>query len=77
MPRSAAFANVVGALTVLGSSAFAAKVATIGDKAVILPWGDCLVALAVSQREPILIILIAIVTGYAIQAIRKLHWQEV
>lgn len=54
-------------------SALAAEVATVGDKAVILPWGDWLVALAVSLREPILTILIPIIAGYAIQAIRKVY----
>ncbi|PXW65538.1 hypothetical protein [Methylobacterium sp. B4] len=53
--------------------ALAAEVATIGDKAVILPWGDWLVAFAVSLREPILTILLPIVAAYIIQAIRKVY----
>lgn len=53
--------------------ALAAEVATVGDKAVIVPWGDWLVALAVSLREPILTILIPIIAGYVIQAIRKVY----
>lgn len=58
---------------IVPGAAFAAEVATVGDKAVILPWGDWLVALAVSLREPILTILIPIIAGYAIQAIRKVY----
>ena len=59
------------ALACVASPAFAAELGTIGDKAVILPWGDWVVALAVSLREPILTILIPLVGGYIIQAIRK------
>jgi len=36
-------------LACVASPAFAAEVATVGDKSVILPWGDWLVALAVSR----------------------------
>ncbi|CAO4140651.1 hypothetical protein LPLAFNJD_LOCUS745 [Methylorubrum aminovorans] len=61
------------ALACVASPAFAAEVATVGDKAVILPWGDWLVALAVSLREPILTILLPIVAAYVIQAIRKVY----
>ncbi|GMA74357.1 hypothetical protein GCM10025880_07740 [Methylorubrum aminovorans] len=61
------------ALACVASPAFSAEVATVGDKAVILPWGDWLVALAVSLREPILTILIPIIAGYVIQAIRKVY----
>lgn len=61
------------ALACVASPALAAEVATVGDKAVIVPWGDWLVALAVSLREPILTILIPIIAGYAIQAIRKVY----
>ncbi|AWI91470.1 hypothetical protein C0214_01150 [Methylobacterium sp. DM1] len=53
--------------------ALSAELGTIGDKAVIVPWGDWLVALAVSLREPILTILIPIIAGYVIQAIRKVY----
>jgi len=59
------------ALACAASTTFAAEVATIGDKAVILPWGDWLVALSVALREPILTILVPIIGGYIIQAIRK------
>lgn len=51
---------------------FAAEIVTVGDKAVILPQGDWLVALAVSLREPIRTILIPLIAGYAIQPIRKI-----
>jgi hypothetical protein len=61
------------ALACVVSSALAAEVATVGDKALIVPWGDWLVALAVSLREPILTILIPIIAGYVIQAIRKVY----
>lgn len=61
------------ALACVVSTALAAEVAAVGDKAVVLPWGDWLVALAVSLREPILTILIPIIAGYAIQAIRKVY----
>ncbi|CAO4178769.1 hypothetical protein [Methylorubrum populi] len=64
-------AAVVGVLWF--GSAIAAEVATVGDKAVIVPWGDWVVALAVSLREPILTILIPVIAGYAIQAIRKVY----
>ncbi|MFD6316926.1 hypothetical protein [Methylorubrum thiocyanatum] len=79
LDRSSTWADravyAVGVLLVLcvSSGALAAEVATVGDKAVILPWGDWLVALAVSLREPILTILIPIIAGYAIQAIRKVY----
>lgn len=61
------------ALACVVSPSLAAEVATVGDKAVIVPWGDWLVALAVSLREPILTILIPIIAVYAIQAIRKVY----
>ncbi|CAO4138558.1 hypothetical protein [Methylorubrum aminovorans] len=59
------------ALACVASPALAAEVATVGDKPVLIPWGDWLVALAVSLREPILTILIPLVGGYIIAAIRK------
>jgi hypothetical protein len=71
--RCAAIAAAALVVALSPWSAFAAEVATVGDKAVILPWGDWLVALAVSLREPILTILIPIIAGYAIQAIRKVY----
>ncbi|MGW9822543.1 hypothetical protein ACUXK4_005139 [Methylorubrum extorquens] len=61
------------ALACAASAALAAEVATVGDKAVTLPWGDWLVALAVSLREPILTILLPIIAAYVIQAIRKVY----
>ncbi len=67
------FAAVAVMLVIGTPVAFAAELGTIGDKAVILPWGDWLVALAVSLREPILTILIPIIAGYVIQAIRKVY----
>jgi len=70
---AALFAMSVGLPVLTASGALAAEVATVGDKAVIVPWGDWLVALAVSLREPILTILIPIIAGYAIQAIRKVY----
>lgn len=39
----------------------------------LIPWGDWLVALAISLREPILTILLPIIAGYIIQAIRKVY----
>lgn len=39
----------------------------------LIPWGDWLVALAVSLREPILTILLLIIAAYVIQAIRKVY----
>ncbi|GEL39913.1 hypothetical protein MEX01_05040 [Methylorubrum extorquens] len=47
------------ALAWVTSPALASEVATVGDKAVILPWGDWLVAPAVSLRELILTIFAA------------------
>jgi hypothetical protein len=61
------------ALACVASPVLAAEVATVGDKAVIVPWGDWLVALAVSLREPILTVLISITDGYVIQVIRKVY----
>lgn len=61
------------ALACVAPPAFAAELGTIGDRAVILPWGDWLVALAVSLREPILTIFLPIVAAYIIQAIRKVY----
>lgn len=70
-----AFAAMLAVLVALAvaSPASAAEVATVGDKAVIVPWGDWLVALAVSLREPLLTILVPIIAGYVIQAIRKVY----
>lgn len=75
LPRMRDWCIISGGVIAIGLAfpAFAAEVATLGDKAVILPWGDWLVALAVSLREPILTILIPIIAGYAIQAIRKVY----
>lgn len=70
-PLPLALAGLIGVLWL--GSAFAAELGTIGDKAVILPWGDWLVALAVSLREPILTILLPIIAAYIIQAIRKVY----
>ncbi|GEL44633.1 hypothetical protein MEX01_52240 [Methylorubrum extorquens] len=70
---AALFAMSVGLLVLTASGALAAELGTIGDKAVILPWGDWLVALAVSLREPILTILLPIIAAYVIQAIRKVY----
>lgn len=61
------------ALACVVSPALSAEVATISDKPVLIPWGDWLVALAVSLREPILTVLIPIIAGYAIHAIRKVY----
>ncbi|MBB2965086.1 hypothetical protein [Methylobacterium sp. R2-1] len=61
------------ALACVASPALAAEVATVGDKPVLIPWGDWLVALAVSLREPILTILLPIIAAYIIQAIRKVY----
>ncbi|MCY1643247.1 hypothetical protein [Methylorubrum sp. SL192] len=70
---AALFAMSIGLLVLTASGALAAELGTIGDKAVILPWGDWLVALAVSLREPILTILVPIIAAYLIQAIRKVY----
>jgi hypothetical protein len=61
------------ALACVASPVFTAEVATVGEKAVILPWGDWLVALSVSLREPILTVLLPIIAAYIIQAIRKVY----
>ncbi|MBI1692102.1 hypothetical protein D9Y22_25880, partial [Methylorubrum sp. DB1722] len=61
------------ALACVVSPTLAAEIATVGDRAVIAPWGDWLVALAVSLREPIMTILIPIIAGYVIQAIREVY----
>ena len=61
------------ALACVVSSALSAEVATVGDKPVLIPWGDWLVALTVSLREPILTILLPIIAGYIIHAIRKVY----
>ncbi|ABY32751.1 hypothetical protein [Methylorubrum extorquens] len=66
-------AAALAALALSTGGLFAAELGTIGDKAVILPWGDWLVALAVSLREPILTILLPIIAAYIIQAIRKVY----
>lgn len=63
----------LAALVLPTGGVLAVEVATVGDKAVIVPWGDWLVALAVSLREPILTILLPIIAGYIIQAIRKVY----
>lgn len=65
--------SAFGVFVAMTGASIAAEVATVGDKAVILPWGDWLVALAVSLREPILTVLIPIIAGYAIQAIRRVY----
>ncbi|CAO4145473.1 hypothetical protein [Methylorubrum extorquens] len=59
------------ALACVASPAFAAELATVGDKAVILPWGDWLVALAVSLREPILTVLLPIIAAYCQSASKR------
>ncbi|WHQ70043.1 hypothetical protein [Methylorubrum extorquens] len=61
------------ALACVTSPALAAEVATVCDKPVLIPWGDWLVALAVSLREPILTVLLPIIAAYIIQAIRKVY----
>ncbi|MCG5249657.1 hypothetical protein [Methylorubrum extorquens] len=60
------------ALACVASPAFAAEVATVSDKPVLIPWGDWPVPLAVSQREPILTVILPIIAAYVIQAIRGL-----
>ena len=63
------------ALACVASPALSAEVATVGDKAVILPWGDWLVALAGSLREPILTILLPIIATYIIRpSARSIRW---
>ena len=63
----------LAALVLSTGGGFAAELGTIGDKPVLIPWGDWLVALAVSLREPILTILLPIIAAYIIQAIRKVY----
>ncbi|BDL38583.1 hypothetical protein ACWFZ6_23750 [Methylorubrum extorquens] len=65
--------SAFGVFVAMTGASIAAELGTIGDKAVILPWGDWLVALAVSLREPILTILLPIIAAYIIQAIRKVY----
>ncbi len=61
------------ALACVASPVFAAEVATVGDRAVVVPWGDWLVALALSLREPVPTILLPIIAAYIIQAVRKVY----
>lgn len=61
------------ALACVCSPALSAEVVTVGDTPVIAPWGDWVVAAAVSLREPILTVLLPIVAAYIIQAIRKVY----
>ena len=74
-PRIRDAAAVIAGLSMflVMPGALAAEVATVGDKPVLIPWGDWLVALAVSLREPILTILLPIIAAYIIQAIRKVY----
>ncbi|MCP1535487.1 hypothetical protein [Methylorubrum extorquens] len=65
--------SAFGVFVAMTGASIAAELGTIGDKAVILPWGDWLDALAVSLREPILTILLPIIAAYIIQAIRKVY----
>ncbi|CAO4134672.1 hypothetical protein [Methylorubrum extorquens] len=66
-------AAALAALALSTGGVFAAEVAILGDKPVLIPWGDWLVALAVSLREPILTVLLPIIAAYVIQAIRKVY----
>ncbi|CAO4134717.1 hypothetical protein OFEAOIEE_LOCUS2453 [Methylorubrum extorquens] len=61
------------ALAWVTSPALAIEVAVVGDKAVILHWGDWLVAPAVLLREPILTILLPIIAASIARAIRKVY----
>ncbi|CAO4151844.1 hypothetical protein DHODJN_17575 [Methylorubrum extorquens] len=61
------------ALAWVTSPALAIEVAGVGDKAVILPRGDWLVALAVSLRDPIVMIFLPIIATSIARAIRKVY----
>ncbi|WP_232629173.1 hypothetical protein [Methylobacterium sp. Leaf118] len=61
------------ALACVCSPALAETVTVNGQPVVVLPWGDYIAALAVALREPILTILLPIVAGYVIQAIRRVY----
>ncbi|WP_246750985.1 hypothetical protein [Methylorubrum rhodesianum] len=61
------------ALACVTSPVLAAEVAIVVDKAVIVLWGDWLIALAVSLCKSILSIHIPIIAGYAIKAIRRVY----
>ncbi|KQQ13787.1 hypothetical protein ASF59_20080 [Methylobacterium sp. Leaf121] len=61
------------ALACVASPAFAAELGTIGDTAVILPWGDWLVALAQMAGQILLPIVLPLLAAYVIQAIRKTY----
>ncbi len=61
------------ALAWVTSPALTTEVAAVADKAVILPWGDRLVAPAVSLCDPVLTILPPIITASIARAIRKVY----
>ncbi|WP_334317423.1 hypothetical protein [Methylorubrum extorquens] len=61
------------ALAWVTSPALAIEVAVVGDKAVIPPWGDWLVAPAVSLCDPVLTIFLPINATSIARAIRKVY----
>lgn len=72
-PHRVAIAIPAAVVVVWGSSAFAAEVREVGDTAVIVPWGDYLVATAQMAVQIMLPVILPIVAGYAIQAIRRVY----
>lgn len=61
------------ALACVCSPAMALDAVEKGDKLVIVPWGDWLVAIAQTAVQVMLPILLPIIAAYIIQAIRKVH----
>ncbi|CAO4184288.1 hypothetical protein [Methylorubrum extorquens] len=61
------------ALAWVTSPALTTEVATVADKAVILPWGDWLVAPAVSLCDPVLTILLPISAASITWAARNVY----
>ncbi|MCP1543994.1 hypothetical protein [Methylorubrum extorquens] len=61
------------ALAWVTSPALAIEVAIVGHKAIILAWGDWLVALAVSLRDPVVTIFLPITAASITWAVRKVY----
>lgn len=61
------------ALACVASPAMAAEISEVGGTAVILPWGDWLVAMAQMAGQILLPIVLPLLAAYVIQAIRKTY----
>jgi hypothetical protein len=62
-PLLAALALACLAAVILPLTAFAAEVGTVGDTAVVLPWGQWVVAIAETAKEVLIPVAIAFVTA--------------